>query len=207
MLLENKTHPSNHTPRPHRAPPPNPHPRQNHHIRRNPHVILNHHRLPILRPAVARPPPRIGAARPRVNTHIRADNDIAPDPDLADVVDQAVSANRDIVPNLNVVPVVAVEGRLDSRVVAHPTRVRDGGHESGRKVHAFARMENVSEQAGALGWGDANVGVGRVVEAPAGRVAALALEDELLVKGVVLSAVEHLFLFATGTVRGKLRVG
>jgi len=54
-------------------------------------------------------------------------------------------------------------------------------------------LEDVSELTGAFFGGDAVVGVGAAVEAPAGAVAAFAFEDELFVEGEVVASCEHFF--------------
>ena len=202
------THPSNNAPRANGTPLANPHSRQDNHICRNPHIVLNHNRLAVLRALVAVAHPWAGAARARVDAHIGADNHVIPDAHLADIIDQTVPPNRDIAPDADVVPVVAVEGRLDGGVVADAACVGDGRDQGWAELNALARVQDVAEQAGTLRRRDAQVGVGRVVEAPAGGVAALALEDELLVEGVVGAAVEHLVLLAAHALRrGELRVG
>ena len=201
-----KTYPCNNRPSPHSRPPPYPHPRKNNNIGGNPNIILDNHRLAILRPAVARPPSRIRTTRPSIDAHIRADNNIIPDANLTDIVDETVPANRHIVANLDVVPVVAGKRRLDDGIVANPACMRNRRHDGRREVDAFTRVEDVPKEPGAFGGGDANVGIGRVVESPACGVAPLPLEDKLLVEGVVGPSVEHLFLLTTGPLGGELRV-
>lgn len=56
-------------------------------------------------------------------------------------------------------------------------------------------LEDGAEEAGALRAADADGRVGRVVEAPQGCFALLALVDELGAEGEVVFFVEHLFLF------------
>lgn len=203
----NKTHPRNNRARPNRTPPLHRHARQNRHIRPNKAILLNHNRLPQIRSLAAQPLLRIDRHRRGEDTHIRSNHAAVPDLDRRAVEDRAVAIDTHVLPDRDVIPVIARKRRRDDAALAHvPLRIHRRGQVR-RHAGQLLGLQDVAEEAGAVLGEVAVVGVGAVVEAPRGGVAALALEDELAVEGEEVVARQHLLLLRAARVGGWVGEG
>jgi len=178
-----QTHPCHDRARSHGAPPLHRPPWQDRHVRADKAVLLNHNRLPQIRALTTEPLLRVDRHGRRQDAHIGPDHAAIADLDLRAVEDRAVAVDHDVLPDRDVVPVVAREGRGDHAALADVALAVDGRGEVRRDVGELLGLQDVAEETGPVFGEVAVVGVRAVVEAPAGGVAALALEDELAVEG------------------------
>ena len=160
-----------------------------------PAVLRNRDASAKLRPLAALSLLGIRRQGSREDAHVGANDAVVANINPADVVDGAVPPDNDVVADIDVVAVIACKGRLDGNVPANVTGTGNGGGLAGRHPYGTTGLQNLEEEAGSLIGRDAvRWRRRRVVEAPTGNGAALALQTQLFVERIVMPAREHLLL-------------
>ena len=181
-------------------------PRKDHHIATDEAVVLDDNRLAILCTSASLSSLVVCCYCAGIDAHIRSNNDIVADPNLAGVDDGAIATNHNVLTDVDVVAVIAHERSLDDHVIANTSSMSDRRRHCWRDLDALLGMQNLAEQPCPLCGRHSIVRVRGVVKSPTRRAAPFSLQNELLIKGIVRTTLKHLILLSAWTITGELRV-